>query len=195
MPIEGAGSISELDPVNPDSNAPAGEGDDQLRQLKEVLLASFPALDGLITNSGATGSSGDVNPPDAATFSRLFTDVRFAAAAAIPKNGIIMFSGVETDIPTGWYLCNGSNGTPDLRNRFILGADYENSYYKVNDNGGETWRNDGFYWYINGTGSIDAEVTVNGDTGTTNINVDQGNHAHGYLPPFYALALIQYKGV
>jgi len=33
---------------------------------------------------------------------------------------IIMFSG--TSIPTGWALCNGANGTPDLRGRFIVGA-------------------------------------------------------------------------
>ena len=195
MPIEGAGSISELDPNNPDSNAPAGEGDDQLRQLKEILLASFPALDGLITNSGATGSAGDVNPPDAATWSRLFTDVRFAAAAAIPVNGIVMFGGLESEIPPGWFLCNGSNGTPDLRNRFVLAADYADSLYTVGQNGGETWLNNGIYWYVGGTGSIDAEVTVNGDTGTTNVNLDQANHTHGYLPPFYALAYIQYKGV
>ncbi len=33
---------------------------------------------------------------------------------------IMMFSG--TSAPTGWVLCNGSNGTPDLRDRFIVGA-------------------------------------------------------------------------
>jgi hypothetical protein len=195
MPIEGAGSISELDPVNPDSNAPAGEGDDQLRQLKEVLLASFPALDGLITNSGATGSSGDVNPPDAATFSRLFTDVRFAAAAAIPKNGIIMFSGLESEIPTGWYLCNGSNGTPDLRNRFVLAGDYDSSVYTVGQQGGEQWNIFGAFPVVDGLPSLDPSVTVNGDTGTTNVNVNAQAHEHPYLPPFYTLALIQYKGV
>lgn len=38
----------------------------------------------------------------------------------IPQGGIIMWSGVS--IPSGWALCNGSNGTPDLRNRFIVGS-------------------------------------------------------------------------
>ena len=33
---------------------------------------------------------------------------------------IMMFSG--STAPTGWVLCNGSNGTPDLRDRFIVGA-------------------------------------------------------------------------
>ena len=41
----------------------------------------------------------------------------------IPIGGIIMWSGTIANIPTpGWALCNGSNSTPDLRNRFIVGA-------------------------------------------------------------------------
>jgi len=39
----------------------------------------------------------------------------------IPPGGIIMWSGSE--VPDGWALCDGSNNTPDLRNRFILGSD------------------------------------------------------------------------
>jgi microcystin-dependent protein len=33
-----------------------------------------------------------------------------------------MWSGTIATIPTGWVLCNGSNSTPDLRNRFVIGA-------------------------------------------------------------------------
>ena len=39
-----------------------------------------------------------------------------------PIGGIIMWSGSIASIPTNWALCNGSNGTPDLRDRFIVGA-------------------------------------------------------------------------
>ena len=46
----------------------------------------------------------------------------------IPPGGIIMWSGAEANIPTGWLLCNGSNGTPDLRNRFVVGAGTGSSY-------------------------------------------------------------------
>lgn len=35
---------------------------------------------------------------------------------------IVMWSGSIATIPSGWVLCNGSNGTPDLRNRFVVGA-------------------------------------------------------------------------
>lgn len=45
-----------------------------------------------------------------------------------PAGGIIMWSGSEGSIPPGWYLCNGFNSTPDLRNRFIVGAGTGGSY-------------------------------------------------------------------
>ena len=40
----------------------------------------------------------------------------------MPKGAIIMWSGVVGDIPPGWKLCDGNFNTPDLRNRFIVGA-------------------------------------------------------------------------
>lgn len=36
---------------------------------------------------------------------------------------IIMWYGTVATIPAGWYLCNGSNSTPDLRNKFVIAAD------------------------------------------------------------------------
>lgn len=43
-----------------------------------------------------------------------------------PVGTIIMWSGSAETIPTGWRLCDGSNGTPDLRGRFVVaaGGDY-----------------------------------------------------------------------
>merc|ERR1711997_338506 len=40
----------------------------------------------------------------------------------VPSGGIIMWSGSASAIPTGWSLCDGTNGTPDLRNRFVVGG-------------------------------------------------------------------------
>ena len=40
----------------------------------------------------------------------------------VPKGGIIMWSGSIEDIPIGWALCDGTNDTPDLLDRFILGV-------------------------------------------------------------------------
>ena len=44
-----------------------------------------------------------------------------------------MWSGASDAIPSGWLLCNGENNTPDLRNRFIVGA---GSRYSVGNTGG-----------------------------------------------------------
>lgn len=35
---------------------------------------------------------------------------------------VFLWYGLLSDIPAGWQLCDGSNGTPNLRNRFIIGA-------------------------------------------------------------------------
>ena len=43
-------------------------------------------------------------------------------SAVLPKGIIVMWSGSQASIPSGWALCNGLNGTPDLRDRFIVGA-------------------------------------------------------------------------
>jgi hypothetical protein len=43
-------------------------------------------------------------------------------ANTVPAGIITMWSGTIATIPTGWLLCNGSSGTPDLRNRFVIGA-------------------------------------------------------------------------
>lgn len=40
----------------------------------------------------------------------------------VPRGIIIMWTGTLGTIPAGWQLCDGSNGTPDLTNRFILGV-------------------------------------------------------------------------
>lgn len=40
----------------------------------------------------------------------------------VPVGGIIMYDGLVADIPPGWQLCDGSNGTPDLSDKFVIGA-------------------------------------------------------------------------
>jgi len=55
------------------------------------------------------------------------------AATPIPAGGIFLWSGSIGSIPAGYVLCNGSNGTPDLRDRFVVGA---GSTYAVDATGG-----------------------------------------------------------
>jgi len=45
-------------------------------------------------------------------------------AAGIPSGVIVMWAGAS--VPGGWALCDGTNGTPDLRERFIVGAGGDN---------------------------------------------------------------------
>ena len=42
--------------------------------------------------------------------------------SGIPSGFIGMWSGTTDTIPSGWVLCDGNNSTPDLRNKFIVGA-------------------------------------------------------------------------
>jgi microcystin-dependent protein len=67
---------------------------------------------------------------------QMITSVGYALSAwnGVPKGGIIMWSGAIIDMPAGWALCDGANGTPNLRDRFIVGA---GSGYAVNTTGGE----------------------------------------------------------
>ncbi len=53
---------------------------------------------------------------------------------SIPAGVIVIWSGSSSNIPSGWSLCDGTNGTPDLRNSFVLGA---GDVYGVGDTGGE----------------------------------------------------------
>src|SRR5690625_1037502 len=65
-----------------------------------------------------------------------YTDeqISLVTESAVPSGVITMWSGSLTSIPTGWALCDGQNGTPDLRDRFIGGAGGE---YNIGDTGGE----------------------------------------------------------
>ena len=54
--------------------------------------------------------------------------------SSLPTGSIIPWYGNLADIPDGFALCNGSNGTPDLRDKFITGA---GSTYALGDTGGE----------------------------------------------------------
>jgi len=51
----------------------------------------------------------------------------------VPTGGIIIWSGLATAIPSGYALCNGSNGTPNLQDSFVVGA---GNSYSVNSGGG-----------------------------------------------------------
>lgn len=75
--------------------------------------------------------------PLAPTAAAIVNNTQLATTAfvhsVIPAGIIMLWSGSSASIPTGWTLCNGSNGTPDLRNNFVVGA---GTTYAVDATGG-----------------------------------------------------------
>lgn len=91
--------------------------------------------------TGAAGDNFTVGGNLAVTGTSAFTGIATFTAApvvpttfgVVPAGGIIMWSGSIASIPTGWLLCDGTSGTPNLRDRFVVGA---GSTYAVAATGG-----------------------------------------------------------
>lgn len=77
----------------------------------------------------------DANDVTIQTYDNLYGIIGVAATStsAFTSGMIMLWSGSIGSIPSGWYLCDGSNGTPNLTDRFIIGA---GSSYSVNGTGG-----------------------------------------------------------
>ena len=59
-------------------------------------------------------------------------------AAGVPSGVILMWSGEIANIPSGFVLCDGTNDTPDLSGKFIVGYSSTNTNYSsIGNNGGE----------------------------------------------------------
>lgn len=141
--------------------------------------------------------------------------VTTAISASFPSGGIIIWSGSSATIPTGWLLCNGSSSTPDLRDRFVVGA---GTTYAVNGTGGSANAvvvshthtatvTDPTHTHTYGSGSrvqggndngvfydgqnAAAHTTTAASTGITVANTTTGvSGTNANLPPYYALCYI-----
>lgn len=139
------------------------------------------------------------------------------AGASLPSGLIAIWKGSTSTIPDGWALCNGQNGTPDLRDRFVLGA---GSGYSVGNRGGEanhtlsTSEIPSHTHTLSGSGSLPISDNGNGPSGSEYLYVAYydtksrgkysfdnilingsagytgGNLAHNNMPPYYALCYI-----
>jgi hypothetical protein len=168
-------------------NGPLGKG--QLNGVGNVVTTynngdidiSYTGLTGIAITAGAgigvTGGAVGQGVANVAVQNTGVLSVTAGAGIAIDRsNGnvtisnsavpfvtgmIMMWSGAISNVPTGWALCNGSSGTPDLRDRFIVGA------------GGS---------YNNGAtgGSADSVVVSHSHSvsGTTNV---VGAHTHSVI--------------
>ena len=101
---------------------------DSLDDLLDGTTAIKPNLDaGLwkVGGTAVTATAAELN-----TLDNINTANNFGL---VPSGGIIIWSGAADAIPSGWLLCDGTSGTPNLRNRFVVGA---GSTYAVAATGG-----------------------------------------------------------
>lgn len=131
MPLETATYINSLNSANPVSTDSVAQADDHIRLIKAAVKATFPNITAPVTLTAA-----QINTP-------------------IPAGIISMWSGSILSIPSGWLLCDGTLGTPNLLDRFIVGA---GNTYAVGATGGST--------------------TVSSGGGHTHTEVAAGSHNH-----------------
>lgn len=130
-------------------------------------------------------------------FDDMVDQLNIAMPSAASGHGIIMFSGAVADIPSGWYLCNGSNSTPDLRGKFVLGA---GGSYNPGDTGGAATHTltvdeiPSHTHSISGSSDDDSGDTPKGTSPTPSNTMTTaatgGGQAHNNMPPYHALAFI-----
>lgn len=138
-------------------------------------LAEIYATAAKVSEQGAQHSEEQAEIyANAALASQQAADASEQAAAAsaayaasytfIPQGGIIMWSGTLETLPAHWALCDGQNGTPDLRDRFIVGA---GSHYTPGQTGGAL------------TTAEDGEHHHSLSVGATTLSVEQmPSHTH-----------------
>ena len=101
--------------------------------------------------------------------------VQAAPGTTIPTGVISLWYGSIGSIPAGWYLCDGTNGTPDLRDKFIIGA---GSSYAVSATGGATSATltlNNIPAHTHGTSALTVSTTTNltGNVGVVGIGIGQ----------------------
>lgn len=177
----------------------------------------------LTGNASVTGnfSSGSISNSGGLTTSSIsagsLSVSGFATNALVPSGAIMMWSGSIASIPSGWGLCDGSSGRPDLRGKFIVGYNAsDGDYNSVGNQGGEKRHtltvaempshshsvNDPGHLHSfpgvlpdgrGGDGGKAAEpVGRNTNTAFTgiSINANGGGGDHENRPPYYTLAYI-----
>lgn len=132
--------------------------------------ASTPAQ--ALINFGLTATAAEINKLDGVTATTAEINILSGLTKTtsdlnnylVPAGGIIIWSGAQVNIPSGWVLCDGLNGTPDLRDRFVVGA---GGAYAVGDTGGAE--------------SVSLTAPQNGPHthGVVGNTSSDGNHTHG----------------
>ncbi|MBN1414869.1 MAG: hypothetical protein JW973_07200 [Bacteroidales bacterium] len=165
LSVTGGNSIDLTGLGNDDDADP----DNEIQNLSQVLQNGNDA-----GNMRITDMADPVDNQDAAT--KNYVD-RYSMPAGI----IVMWSGTLAGIPGGWALCDGSNGTPDLRDRFILsvsddedpGSTGGNSYYSLTGDQLPSHSHEAII-----SNAPDHNHGPTGPGGTHNHTVSGGDHSH-----------------
>lgn len=112
----------------------------------------------------------------------------------VPLGTISSFSGPIANIPATFRLCDGTHGTPDLRNKFIVGS---GDTYNVDAVGGSqnhnhTFTGDGHFHPLTGSGEL-AFAADKASVTSSNPAIGTTDNEDG-RPPYYSLAFMMYAG-
>ncbi len=116
--------------------------------------------------------------------------IKITAVEAYLQGMILMWSGTLDNIPDGWAVCDGSNGTPDLSNRFVIGSAHLSPPHET---GGSTTHR--HFFITNGhdheiPGSFGIDLTP-GSKDYWQTAVDTGQTVfENHIPPYYVIAFI-----
>lgn len=149
------------------------------------------------------------------TSANLAEAVASIPGASIPTGGIIIWSG--SAVPDGWALCDGTNGTPDLRGRFVLGGSDSHAIGSVGGSEEVTLTeaqipkhrhfeylqapgtNVTYYYRFNNSSGSSIGVTINNDaierkdtfsSAAAVTSYVGSSNPHPNMPPYYTLAYI-----
>lgn len=112
MPIESSFStIADLNASYPTGTDYRKDGDNHIRGIKLAVKQTFANV-----SAAVTASDEDLN-----YITGIAADPIAFGDALIPPGIICMWAGALASIPAGWNLCDGTNSTPDLSDRFIMG--------------------------------------------------------------------------
>ena len=179
--IDGNGT-TELVRITSNGNVGIGttEPDEELHVVGNIKMVDGNQAAGKVLTSDASGV-GTWQP----------------VSSGIPSGVIVIWSGSIGSIPEGWALCDGTSGTPDLRDRFIVAA---GSSYNVGDTGGEAFHTltinempshtHTMTFYNHGGGPGTPDGAQHTDPYTLTSNPTGGDQPHENRPPYYALAYI-----
>ncbi|KKN16543.1 hypothetical protein LCGC14_0974940 [marine sediment metagenome] len=113
-----------------------------------------------------------------------------AQVVSVRRGMIILWSGSVASIPTGWHLCDGNDGTPNLSAKFIRGSGITYSPGDTGGSGNHSHAGEDDHYHTLGTnimlvgsGTFRDRYTL-GPYGVGNTST--ANH----IPPFYSLAYI-----